>query len=80
MVFSTLPTKKVFYFTVLIKDDVFNRITNLPGAYEIESRNSEIKRINIEEYFTEANYPFTIKLNFSTLSTIIETSTKITSS
>ena len=37
--------------------------------------NIEIKRIIIdEEHYTEANYPFTIKLNFSTLGSIIETS------
>ena len=44
-----------------------------PGAYEIESLNNEIKRIIIhEEHYTEANYPFTIKANFSTLGSIIE--------
>ena len=46
-----------------------------PGAYEIESLNNEIKRIIIdEEHYTEANYPFTIKPNFSTLGSIIEIS------
>ena len=39
--------------------------------------NNEIKRINIdEEHYTEANYPFKIKPNFSTLGSIIETSTQ----
>ena len=37
--------------------------------------NNEIKRIIIdEEHYTEANYPFTIKPNFSTLGSIIEIS------
>ena len=48
-----------------------------PGAYEIESLNNEIKRIIIdEEHYTEANYPFSIKPNFSTLGSIIEISTQ----
>ena len=37
--------------------------------------NNEIKRYIIdEEHYTEANYPFTIKANFSTLGSIIEIS------
>ena len=37
--------------------------------------NNEIKRIIIDEgHYTEANYPFTIKPNFSTLGSIIEIS------
>ena len=37
--------------------------------------NDEIKRIIIDEgHFTEANYPFTIKPNFSTLGSIKEIS------
>ena len=37
--------------------------------------NNEIKRIiTDEEHYTEANYPFTIKPNFSTLGSIIEIS------
>ena len=39
--------------------------------------NKEIKRIIIEkEFYTEANYPFTIKPIFSTLGSIIEISTQ----
>ena len=35
--------------------------------------NDKIKRINIDEkYYTEANYPFHIRPNFSTLGSIIE--------
>ena len=37
--------------------------------------NNEIKRIFIdEEHYTEANFPFTIKPNFSTLGSIVEKS------
>ena len=59
-----------------ITDEVgFVQITIPPGAYEIEALNNEIKRIIIdEEHYTEANYPFKIKPNFSTLGSIIEIS------
>ena len=44
-----------------------------PGAYEIESFENEIKRIILdEERYTEANYPFTIEPNLSTLGSIVE--------
>ena len=56
-------------------EDGFIRMTTPPGAYEIESLNKEIKRIFIDEgHFTEVNYPFEIKSNFSTLGSIIEIS------
>ena len=56
-------------------DDGYTKITTPPGAYEIESLNNEVKRIIIDEgHYTEANYPFTIKPNFSTLGSIIEIS------
>ena len=43
------------------------------GPYEKESLNNEIKRNIFDEgHFTEANYPLTIKRNFSTLGFIIE--------
>ena len=51
----------------------FVEITSPPGAYEIESLNKEIKRITIDQgHNTEANYPSTIKPNFSTLGSIID--------
>ena len=44
-------------------------------AYEIESLNIKIRRIIVEEgHFTEADYPFTIKPNFSTLGSFIQIS------
>ena len=50
-------------------------MTIFPGAYEIGALDKELKRINISENrFTEANYPFKIKPNFSTLGSIIEIS------
>ena len=73
--------KNEFYFTVSIIDDDFSVISNSLGAYEIESLNKEIKRNIIEEgFFTESNYPFTLKLNFSALVSIIEISSNITCS
>ena len=67
--------------TVSNNDDDFNQITISQGAYEVESLNSEIKRIMIEEgYFTGANVPFTIKSNCSTLGPIREISSNVTSS
>ena len=51
------------------------RISILEGAYDIESLNDEMKRIIIEEgHFTQANFPFTFKPNFSTLGSFVETS------
>ena len=67
-----------FYFTKSVTDKDGYIIINIPqGSYEIESLNNEIKRIIIdEEHYTEANYPFNIKPNFSTLGSIIEKSTQ----
>ena len=66
-----------FYFLKSITDDDHIQITIPPGAYEIESLNNEIKRIIIDqEHYTETNYPFNIKPNFSTLGSIIEISTQ----
>ena len=49
-------------------EDGYIQITIPPSAYEIESLYEKSKRIIIDEnQFTEANYPFTIKPNFSTL-------------
>ena len=66
-----------FYFAKSISDeDGFVQILILKGAFEIKSLNNGIKRIIIEEeHYTEANSPFTIKTNFSTLASFIEIST-----
>ena len=52
-------------------------ITIPSGAYEIESLNNEFKIINIDDrHFTETDYPFQIKPNFSTLGSIVEISSQ----
>ena len=70
-----------FYFPVSNVDDHFNVISISPGAYEIENLTNEIKR-NIfgEGFFTGGNYPFTLKLIFSTLGSFLELSSNITGS
>ena len=75
-IFNVTSENNKFYFTKSITDDDhYLMITISPGAYEIESLNDEIKRIIInDEHFTEDNYPFVIKPNFSTLGSIVEIS------
>ena len=77
-IFNVTKANNKFYFTKSLSDeDGFIQITISPGAYQLENLNNEIKRIIIdEEHYTEANYPFTIKPNFSTLGSIIEISTQ----
>ena len=77
-IFNLTNKNNKFYFIKSITDeDGYIQITIPPGAYEIEALNNEIKRIIIdEEYYTEANYPFKIKPNFSTLGSIIEISSQ----
>ena len=71
----TNEKNKIYFKKTNTNEDGFVKITIPPGAYEIESLNSEIRRIFIdEEHYTEANYPFTVKPNFSTLGSIIEIS------
>ena len=73
-IFIVTKTNNKFYFMKSFSDEGgYVQITIPPGAYEIESLNDENKRNIIdEEYYTEANYPFTIKPNFLTLGSIIE--------
>ena len=75
-IFNVTNSNNKFCFMKSITDeDGFIQVTILPGAYEIESLNKEIKRITIEEeHYTEANYPFKLKANFSTLGSIIKIS------
>ena len=72
------PKNNKFYFIKSITDeDGYIQITIPPGAYEIESLDNEIERVIIdEEHYTEANYPFTIRPNFSILGSNIEKSTQ----
>ena len=74
-IFNIQTTNIRLYFKKTNTDkDGFVQITIPPGADEIESLNDEIKRIIIDEGHDEANYPFTIKPNFSTLGSIIDSS------
>ena len=75
-IFKVSNTNNKFYFKKTITDeDGVIKIIIPPGAYEIESSNDELKKIFIdEEHYTEANYPFTIKPDFSTLGYIKEIS------
>ena len=77
-IFNVTDKNNKFYFMKSITDeDGYIQITIPLGAYEFESLNNEIKRIIIdEEYYNEANYPFTIKPDFTTLGSIIEISTQ----
>ena len=76
----TNSNNKVCFLKSITDKDGYIKITNItipPGAYELESLNNEIKRIIIdEEHYTESNYPFTIKQNFSILDSIVEKSTQ----
>ena len=66
-----------FYFLKSISDGSHIKTSIPPGTYEIENLDREIKRIFIDEgLYTESNYPFKIKPNFSTLGSIIEISTE----
>ena len=74
-IFNVTNLNNKFYFFKSISDEDHILITVPPGAYEIESLNNEIKRIIIEEgYYTEIDYPFNIKPNFSTLGSVLEIS------
>ena len=74
-IFNVTNSNNKFDFLKSITDDDHIIITIPPGAYEIESLNDEIKRIIIDqEHYTETNYPFNIKPNFSTLGSIVEIS------
>ena len=73
-IFNVTNSNNKFYFLKSFTDeDGYIQITISLGAFEIESLNNEIKRIiSDERHYTEANYPFTTKPNFSTLGSIIE--------
>ena len=75
-IFNVTSQNNKFYFTKSITDDNhYIMITIPPGAYEIESLDDEIKRIIInDEHFSDENYPFKIRANFTTLGSIIEIS------
>ena len=71
----TSNTIKLFSANSITDKDGFIQPTIPPGAYEIANVNNEIKRIAFEEsLLTEVYYSFTIKPDFSTLGSIIESS------
>ena len=72
-IFNVENRNNKFHFRKSLAEEVFIQIRIPNGAYEIESLNNEIKRNNIdEEHYTEANYSFKIRANFSTLGSIVE--------
>ena len=75
--FVTSKNNKFHFLKSITDKDGYIQITIPPGGYEIGSLNNEIKRIIIaEEHFTEADYPFKIQPNFSTLGSVIEISSQ----
>ena len=77
MVNVTDKNNKLHFIKLITDKDGYIKITIPPGAYELENLKNEIKRIIIdEEHYTDSNYPFLIKPNFSTLGPIIEISTQ----
>ena len=72
-IFNFTNSNKKFLFKKSLIDEDFIQIIIPPGAYEIESVNNEIQKINIDKgHYTQDEYPFTTKPNFSTLGSIIE--------
>ena len=72
-IFKVTNSSDNFCFKKSRIEEDFIQITIPSAAYEIESLNDEIKRIIIDKgHYTEAEYPFKIKPNFSTLGSIIE--------
>ena len=74
-IFNITNLNDNFYFKKTSMMESLFRLVISQGVYEIETLHNEIKRIIIDEgYYSENNYPFTIKPNFSTLGSIIEIS------
>ena len=66
-------SNKTFYSKKSFNEEDFIQITIPSGAYELESLNDEFQRNLIDKcHYTEAENPFTIKPNFSTLGSVIE--------
>ena len=72
-IFNMTNLNNKFYFKKSLIEEDFIQITIPSSAYELESLNDEIRSILIDKgQYTEAEYPFTIKPNFSTLCSVIE--------
>ena len=71
-IFNVTNSNIKFYSKKKLIDEEFIQFRIPEGAYEIESLDDEMKRINIEkEHCNENDYPFKIKPNFSTMGSII---------
>ena len=73
-IFNITNSNNKFYFkkTNTNEEDII-QITIPEGAYEIDSSNDEIKKIIFDEgHYSENEYPFSLKPNFSTLGSIIQ--------
>ena len=76
-IFNVINSNNKFFFLKSITENEIIQITLPPGAYELESLNDEIKRIIIDEaHYSESNYSFTVKPNYSTLGSTIEISSQ----
>ena len=76
-IFNVTISNNKFYFKKALIDEVFIQIIISPGAYAIDSLDDESKSVIIDEgHYTEANYPFRVKPNFSKLGSIVEISPK----
>ena len=74
-IFNVTNSNIKLYFRESPIDEDFFHVTIPHSAYEIESLNNEIKRIILAKvYYSEKDYPFTIKPNFTTLGSNIEIS------
>ena len=72
-IFNVTISNNKFHFTTSINNIEPSFIVVLPGSYELESLDAEIKQVCINDgHSTESIYPFKIKPNFSTLGSIIE--------
>ena len=77
-IFNVTNSNNKFYLKKALINVDFSRIRIPEGVYELESLNNESKWIvTAEEHHTEANYPFTIKPNISTLGSIIQISPQV---
>ena len=74
-IFNVTHHNNNFYLKKNFDEGDFFQISIPQGAYELESPNEEIRKIIIDKsHYSENNYPFTIKLNFSTLGSIVKIS------
>ena len=78
-IFNVTNSNSKFCFKETITDEEdFIQITIPPGDYEIESLTNEIRRIIFDkDHYTEDEYPFKTKPNFSKLCSITDISPQI---